>query len=118
MLHRDYTRFTHRKLWALQVISDMMTYMPQSLYETLTHFPTLIGTCGVICVVIAYFQVQAGHWTALQWRLPFTNLLGACMILVSLIFTPNIPSIIIEIVWIAISLYGLARIWKHHKQNK
>lgn len=73
----------------------------------------VIGTLGVGCVVLAYFQIQSGRWQAQQLIFPLTNLVGALCILVSLYATPNIPSIIIECVWITISLYGMYRIYKN-----
>ncbi len=44
-----------------------------------------------------------------DWRYPFANLIGAVLILVSLIYEWNFPSVVIESFWAVISLYGMAK---------
>jgi ABC-type Co2+ transport system permease subunit len=75
-------------------------------------FPDFFGTLGVILLVIAYFFMQSGRWTHMNIRLPLTNLCGAVLILISLMDSPNMPSILIELVWITISGYGVWKIWR------
>lgn len=75
------------------------------------HLTDIIGTIGVGLIVYAYFRVQAGHWRHDMPRLPLTNLIGAICVLISLMRTPNLPSIVIECIWVAISLFGLWRIY-------
>lgn len=74
--------------------------------------PDLLGFCGVVLLVIAYFFMQSGRWTHTNIRLPLTNMCGAILILISLMDSPNIPSILIELVWISISAYGIWKIWR------
>jgi hypothetical protein len=47
--------------------------------------------------------------TAGDWRFPAANLAGALLLLVSLYDQWNLPSVVIECFWAAISLYGLSR---------
>lgn len=70
----------------------------------------IIGIGGVVLVLLAYFLLQTGAVKADELRYPLINLAGAVMILVSLTRTFNLASFIIEICWIGISLYGIARI--------
>ncbi len=77
----------------------------------------LIGVAGVGMVVVAYFMVQSGRWTHERLALPVTNLVGALCIMVSLIEAPNLPSILIEIIWIAISLYGIWHVLRLRKNG-
>jgi hypothetical protein len=66
-----------------------------------------IGLVGAAIFVVAYFANQA-HWLSSQdWRFPAANLAGALLILVSLFGEWNLPSVVIEAFWAAISLYGL-----------
>jgi len=44
-----------------------------------------------------------------DWRFPFLNLIGAVLILISLIYEWNYPSVVIEVFWALISLYGIAK---------
>ena len=75
------------------------------------HFYDVIGFAGVAVIVVAYFANQQRWLKSEDWRYPFANLAGASLILVSLFFEWNFPSLVIEIFWIAISLYGLAKSW-------
>ncbi len=43
------------------------------------------------------------------WRFPAVNLMGATLVLISLIYAWNLPSVVLECFWGAISLYGLVR---------
>lgn len=70
---------------------------------------TILGFAGSIVVLAAYFANQTGRLASDNWHFPFTNLVGSLMILASFHTGMNWPSLFIEIFWIAISLYGLAR---------
>lgn len=67
------------------------------------------GYLGAGLIVVAYFLNQNGRLRSGDWRFPATNLLGSCLLLFSLWFTPNLPSVAIEAFWSLISLYGIAR---------
>ena len=69
----------------------------------------LLGLLGSFVVIAAYFASQRGWVEASDWRFPLANLLGALLILISLAFAWNLAAFVIEIFWIAISIYGLAR---------
>ena len=77
--------------------------------------PDLFGTAGVALLVMAYFFMQSGRWAPTNIRLPLTNMCGAVLILISLMDFPNMPSILIELVWISISAYG---IWKIRRDKR
>jgi len=70
---------------------------------------TLAGILGAASIVIAYFANQQRWLRSEDWRFPFANLVGAALILVSLFHDWNLPSVVIESFWVAISLWGLAR---------
>jgi hypothetical protein len=69
----------------------------------------IAGFVGAAIVVVAYFAMQQRWLDALDWRFPAANLVGALLILVSLWFEWNFPSVVIEIFWALISLMGLVR---------
>src|SRR3954451_13606066 len=69
----------------------------------------LAGFLGAAIIVAAYFAMQQRWLGALDWRFPAANLLGSLLILVSLWFEWNFPSVVIEIFWALISLLGLVR---------
>jgi hypothetical protein len=70
---------------------------------------TFVGFVGVAVIVMAYFSNQQGWLNAEDWRFPAANLVGSLAILVSLWTAWNFPSAVIEVIWAAISLYGLGR---------
>ncbi len=71
--------------------------------------PDLIGYVGVAFVVVTYFLSQIGRMDATRPLYPALNAIGAVMILVSLYYRPNPPSVVIEGFWLVISVVGLVR---------
>ena len=69
----------------------------------------VVGFAGVLFLMGAYFANQQRWLRSDDWRFPFANLVGAGLILVSLLWEWNLPSFVIEIFWIAISLWGIAK---------
>ena len=67
------------------------------------------GFVGVAVIVVAYFANQQGWLSSEDWRFPAANLVGSLLILASLWTAWNAPSVVIEVIWAAISLYGLSR---------
>ena len=71
-----------------------------------------IGLVGVFGILLAYFMLQTERWNSDQMRYSATNLVGALLILVSLTHTFNLASVVIELAWIAISVFGIVKIWR------
>jgi hypothetical protein len=69
----------------------------------------IIGYAGTLLIALGYFANQAGRLASTDWRFPALNLVGSLAVLVSLAYEPNRPSIVIELFWCAISLFGLVR---------
>ena len=68
-----------------------------------------IGIVGGFCFIAAYFATIRGWLAITDWRFPAINLMGAALVLVSLIDAWNLPSVILECFWGAISIYGVVR---------
>ena len=66
-----------------------------------------IGLLGAAIFVVAYLANQARWLKSEDWRFPAANLAGALLILISLFGEWNLPSVVIEAFWAAISVYGL-----------
>ena len=64
---------------------------------------------GAAIFVATYFANQQRWLSSEDWRFPFLNLIGAVLILVSLVFEWNYPSVVIEVFWALISIYGIVR---------
>ncbi len=68
-----------------------------------------LGYAGAAVIAGAYFANQRGRLRSEDWRFPALNLAGSLGVLLSLVAEPNLPSILIEIFWAGISIYGLVR---------
>jgi hypothetical protein len=66
-----------------------------------------VGLIDVGFILVAYFANQQRRLSSEDWRFPAVNLVGSLLILASLFVEWNAPSVVIEIFWIAISVYGL-----------
>jgi hypothetical protein len=70
---------------------------------------TVAGLGGAGVLIVAYFANQLRWLSSEHFAFPLLNLVGASLILVSLFSAWNLPSVVIEAFWIAISLIGLYR---------
>lgn len=69
----------------------------------------IAGLAGSGCILAAYGLLQAGRLNRDHLRYSLVNALGAALILVSLVYAYNLPSVVIESAWLLISLAGMAR---------
>lgn len=79
---------------------------------------TFAGFVGVACIVTAYFANLQGWLDAADWRFPAANLAGSLLIMASLWTAWNFPSAVIELIWAAISVYGLGRCLRRRDQSR
>jgi hypothetical protein len=70
---------------------------------------TIAGVVGSGLIVVAYFANQQGWLRAENWQYSLANLVGALLILLSLVTAWNLPAFIIEGFWALISVYGLIK---------
>lgn len=68
-----------------------------------------IGFVGMLFVVMAYFLLQTNKYTISSLPYQVLNLVGAILLLISLCVHFNLGSFIIEVFWILITLYGMAK---------
>jgi paired small multidrug resistance pump len=69
----------------------------------------LVGLAGVALVLLAYFGLQSGRMRGDGVVFQLANILGAGGIALSLVYDFNLSAMVIELCWIAISVYGLVR---------
>jgi len=76
----------------------------------------LVGLAGVACVLSAYFLLQIEKVKSDGVGYLLLNLVGAILLLISLMVTFNLASFVIEICWLSISLFGLGKVaWRKYK---
>jgi hypothetical protein len=74
--------------------------------------PDVIGLIGVALILFAYAGVQSGRLPAADWCFSAINGAGALLIMISLLFTFNLASFVIEVFWLLISAFGLWKAWR------
>jgi formate hydrogenlyase subunit 3/multisubunit Na+/H+ antiporter MnhD subunit len=75
----------------------------------------IVGTIGVTIIIVAYAATQMRRLKPEHLLYSLANLIGAAMTLVSLAYNFNLASVIIEIFWILISLWGIV-LWLRHRR--
>ena len=77
--------------------------------------PDIIGFSGVALLIITYALLQLERIDPKGFWYSFNNMIVAILVSVSLYYTPNLASWVIEIFWFLISVYGLAMYYKRTK---
>lgn len=75
----------------------------------------VVGTLGVCCFVLAYFQLQRAHWQPHSLIYLTANLAGAILVMISLTVEWNFSAFMLEVVWALISIYGIVKTLKNRK---
>ena len=73
--------------------------------------PDLIGYTGVALLIITYAMLQLDRIDPKGFWYSFNNMMVAILVTVSLVYTPNLASLVIEFFWFMISVFGL---WKFY----
>ncbi len=66
-----------------------------------------IGLVGVGCLISAYAGLTFKYLSPDNLAYPVINLIASILLSYSLLYTMNISSLVIEIFWGCISLYGI-----------
>lgn len=77
----------------------------------------ILGTLGVGIIVLTYILLQLENIRSEQVLYSLLNAVGALLILISLYYSFNLPSFIVEFFWLLISLFGIARSLRRQPQR-
>ena len=77
----------------------------------------IIGTFGVGVIVVTYILLQAERLRSEQLLYSILNALGALLILISLYYSFNFPSFIVEFFWLLISLFGIGKYLRRRREQ-
>lgn len=69
----------------------------------------ILGTLGVAVIILAYILLQTERLRSEQLAYSLLNAVGATFILISLWYSFNFPSFVVEFFWLAISLFGIGK---------
>lgn len=79
------------------------------------HWYDILGTVGVAVIILTYVLLQLERIRSDQLSYSLLNAIGALLILVSLYFSFNFPSFVVEFFWLLISLFGIGKyFWLKH----
>lgn len=78
------------------------------------EFHDFVGFSGAFSILLAYFLLQIKKMSAESLIYSLLNLIGSFLILFSLAYAWNLTSVLIEIVWVGISLFGVFKWYKAH----
>ncbi|MDG1209452.1 MAG: hypothetical protein P8Q48_15540 [Paracoccaceae bacterium] len=74
-----------------------------------------LGVIGSLVICSAYLSVSLGRIDAQRLPYQLMNIGGAVLLLTSLYYRPNLGAIMIEVLWVAIALIAIARIYLRRK---
>lgn len=75
----------------------------------------IIGFTGVALLITTYAMLQFNKIDPKGFWYSFNNMVVAILVGISLYYTPNLASIVIEIFWFILSVYGLVQYFKQRK---
>ena len=84
--------------------------MNYSLYD-------FIGNLGVLMIIGTYFLLQLGRLKSDNIWYSIANLVGASLVIVSLLVDFNQSAFIIELFWVLISMVGVYRYVKNRTRD-
>ena len=73
------------------------------------QWPDALGLLGVVLILLAYFLLQAGRMRGASLAYQLMNAFGAVLVLVSLLYAFNLSAFLMELAWLAVSIYGMLR---------
>ena len=98
--------------WTGSVAEKRMTMLtPALVLEAL-------GILGVVIYMGSYVLLNAGYITGQGYHYTLMNMAAAICVLASLSQSFNLASAMIQVCWIAISLYGLARLRRERHASR
>ena len=74
--------------------------------------PDIIGFTGVALLIVTYALLQLERIDPKGFWYSFNNLIVAILVTVSLVYTPNLASLVIEFFWFIIRAYGIYMYFK------
>jgi hypothetical protein len=81
------------------------------------EIPDIIGYIGVALLIITYAMLQLDKIDPKGFWYSFNNMVVAILVTVSLLHTMNKASMVIEVFWFIISVYGIVMYCKRKNAN-
>ena len=79
--------------------------------------PDLIGFSGVALLIVTYAMLQLDKIDPKGFWYSFNNMIVAILVTFSLLVTMNKASMVIEVFWFIISVYGIVMYFKRKNES-
>ena len=79
--------------------------------------PDLIGYTGVALLIVTYAMLQLDKIDPKGFWYSFNNMIVAMLVTVSLLYTMNKASMVIEVFWFIISVCGIIMYYKRRNES-
>lgn len=76
-----------------------------------SDIPDVVGLFGVVLVLLWYMLLQLEKCKATDLSFSLANSLGSVCLLYSLLYHWNLSMVVIESIWLLISLYGIFKVF-------
>jgi|TARA_R110000851_G_scaffold296382_1_gene451503 hypothetical protein len=77
----------------------------------------IIGLVGVALLIVTYAMLQLDKIDPKGFWYSFNNFIVAILVTVSLVYTPNLASLVIEFFWFIISVYGMVMYYNRQQKS-
>jgi hypothetical protein len=77
----------------------------------------ILGTLGVAVIILTYVLLQIERIRSEQVIYSVLNAAGALLIPISLYYSFNLPSFIVEFFWLLISLFGIGKYLRRKRER-
>lgn len=76
--------------------------------------PDVVGLIGVTILIVTYAMLQFDKIDPKGFWYSFNNMVVAILVTVSLLYSFNLASMVIEVFWFSLSVYG---IWNYYRKK-
>ena len=76
--------------------------------------PDIVGLIGVTLLIVTYAMLQFDRIDPKGFWYSFNNMIVAVLVTVSLLYSFNLASMVIEVFWFSLSVYG---IWNYYRKR-
>ena len=77
-----------------------------------------VGWVGSGMVLLAYILAAAGRMLPEARSYQWLNLVGGVALMVNAMFHRALPSAVVNLVWLSVGAYGLAKGWAQSRRNQ
>ena len=81
-------------------------------------FFDFVGNLGVFLIIVSYLLLQLNKIKSENIKYSLMNLVGASLVIISLVENFNMSAFVIEAFWVGISLFGIIKYFRKNNLAK